>query len=87
MLDNAKSHLADNTIRKIVDDLKSAINFGSVATPETRGIIERFFGSLETRGFHKLPSTTGSNINDLKRKEPEAASIKYDITLLFHLHS
>lgn len=80
MLDNAKSHLADNTIRKIVDDLKSAINFGSVATPETRGIIERFFGSLETRGFHKLPSTTGSNINDLKRKEPEATSIKYDIT-------
>ena len=80
MLDNAKSHLSEHTVNKIVNELKSTISFGSVATPETRGIIERFFGSLETRGFHKLPSTTGSNTNDLKRKNPESASIKYDIT-------
>ena len=52
MLDNAKSHLAGHTVNKIVDELKCSINFGSVATPETRGIIERFFGGLETRGFH-----------------------------------
>lgn len=80
MLDNAKSHLAKHTVHKVVDELKVAINFGSVATPETRGIVERFFGSLETRGFHKLPMTTGSNIKDLKRRNPEAAAIKYDIT-------
>lgn len=80
MLDNAKSHLASHTTNKIVDELKVAINFGSVATPETRGIVERFFGGLETRGFHKLPMTTGSNTRDLKRKEPEKASIKYNVT-------
>ena len=80
MLDNAKSHLAKHTIHKVVDELKISINFGSVATPETRGIVERFFGSLETRGFHKLPMTTGSNIRDLKRRNPESAAIKYDIT-------
>lgn len=80
MFDNAKSHLSVNTVEKIVSSMKASVNFGSVATPETRGIVERFFGSLETRGFHKLPSTTGSNINDLKRKEPETAAIKYDIT-------
>lgn len=80
MLDNAKSHLAEHTVNKIVDELKCSINYGSVATPETRGIIERFFGGLETRGFHKLPSTTGSNIRDLKRREPEKAAVKYDIT-------
>ena len=80
MLDNAKSHLAGYTVNKIVDDLKCSINFGSVATPETRGIVERFFGGLETRGFHKLPATTGSHTRDLKRREPEKATLKYDIT-------
>jgi len=80
MLDNAKSHLSKNTLSKVVDRLNCSINYGSVATPETRGIVERFFGSLETRGFHKLPGTTGSNIKDLKRRDPEKAAIKYDIT-------
>lgn len=63
-----------------VDELQTTVSFGSVATPETRGIIERFFGSLETRGFHQLPMTTGSNINDVKRQDPEAAALKYNIT-------
>lgn len=79
-LDNAKSHLAKHTVNKIVDALQTTVSFGSVATPETRGIIERFFGSLETRGFHKLPMTTGSSINDVKRQDPEAAALKYNIT-------
>ena len=79
-LDNAKSHLAKHTINKIVDALQTTVSFGSVATPETRGIIERFFGSLETRGFHKLPMTTGNSINDIKRQDPEAAALKYNIT-------
>ena len=80
MLDNARSHLAPETIRKLADVLKCSVNFGSVATPETRGIVERAFGTIESNGFHRLPSTTGSNINDLKRKKPEVAAIKHDIT-------
>lgn len=80
MLDNAKSHLAQNTMNKLIDQLKCTVNFGSVATPETRGIIERFFGSLETRGFHKSPATTGSNIMDKKRNNPEKAAVYYNIS-------
>ncbi len=80
MLDNAKAHLAKDVVRKITCDLKCAINFGSVATPETRGIIERFFGTLERGGYHKLPATTGSNVYDNKRNEPEKESVKYKIT-------
>lgn len=80
MLDNAKSHLSGYTVNKVVDELKCAINYGSVATPETRGIVERFFGGLETRGFHRLPATTGSHTKDLKRREPEKATLKYNIT-------
>ena len=80
MLDNAKSHLAKNTIERMTQRLGITLNFGSVATPESRGIVERFFGSLETRGFHKLPFTTGSNSKSPKRKNPEANCVKYDIT-------
>lgn len=80
MLDNAKSHLAKNTLDKLLNNVKCSVNFGSVATPETRGIIERFFKTLENGGFHRLPGTTGSNIRDTKRNEPEKESVKYRIT-------
>lgn len=80
MLDNAKSHLSHNVVKKLTEDLKCAVNFGAVATPETRGIIERFFRTLETSGFHRIPSTTGSNMQDTKRKNPEKECVKYQIT-------
>lgn len=81
MLDNAKSHLSEHTINKIRDVLLADMNYGSVATPETRGIVERFFGTLESRGFHRLPMTTGSNARDLKRRDPGKQAKKYHITL------
>lgn len=80
MLDNAKSHLATNVLNKLTSGIKCTVNFGSVATPETRGIVERFFRTLETQGFHRLPGTTGSNIFDNKRKHPEKESVKYRIS-------
>lgn len=80
ILDNAKSHLSHNVVKKLTEDLKCAVNFGAVATPETRGIIERFFRTLETSGFHRIPSTTGSNMQDTKRKNPEKERVKYQIT-------
>lgn len=79
MLDNAKAHLAKNTVNKLVDIVNCSVNFGSVATPETRGIVERFFRTLETSGFHRLPGTTGSSTKDNKRKNPEKESVKYQI--------
>lgn len=80
MLDNAKAHLARDVVRKITCDLKCTINFGSVATPETRGIIERFFGTIERGGYHRLPGTTGSSTVDNKRNEPEKEAVKYKIS-------
>ena len=80
MLDNAKSHLAQHTLEKLIREVKCAVNFGSVATPESRGIIERFFKTIETGGFHRLPGTTGSNIHDTKRNFPEKESSKYYIS-------
>lgn len=80
MLDNAKSHLSKNVRNKALNIINCTLNYGSVATPETRGIIERFFGTLETNGFHKLPMTTDSSIQGLKRRNPEYKAVKYDVT-------
>lgn len=71
MLDNAKAHLTSDVVDKLTNDLGCVVNFGSVATPESRGIVERFFGTLERSGFHRLPNTTGSNPRDLKREDAE----------------
>jgi len=79
MLDNAKSHLASNVINKLTNNLYCSLNFGSVATPEIRGIVERVFQTLEEGGYHRLPSTTGSNINDPKKEDAEKNAIKYKI--------
>ena len=80
MLDNAKSHLSKNVRDKALNTINCGLNYGSVATPETRGIIERFFGTLESKGFHRLPMTTDSNIKGLKRRNPEYKAVKYDVT-------
>lgn len=80
MLDNAKTHLSNNVVSKITDVLNCTMVFGAVATPETRGIVERFFRTLETKGFHRLPTTTGSSSKDIKRKDPEKEARKYHIT-------
>ena len=80
MMDNAKSHLAQNVINKLTDNLHISLNYGSVATPETRGIVERLFGTLEEKGYHRMPSTVGSNIKDPRRKNAEKDTVKYQIT-------
>lgn len=80
MLDNAKSHLSKLTVDKVVTVLGCCMNFGSVATPETRGIIERMFGTIERGCFHRLPMTTGSSSTDLKRHNAEKNSAKYHFT-------
>lgn len=80
MLDNAKSHLAENVVKKLCAGLRCSLNYGSVATPETRGIVERLFRTLEENGYHRMVSTTGSNISDVKRVDAEKDAVKYQIT-------
>ncbi|WP_405117649.1 hypothetical protein MHB43_17865 [Paenibacillus sp. FSL H8-0317] len=79
-LDNAKSHYA----RMVKDRLENLIgcfmNLGPVALPMRRGIIERFFKTLEENGFHRLPNTTGSGPKDPRRKNPEEQAIQLNIT-------
>lgn len=73
-LDNALSHHAKDTVNQISEYLNVVMNFGPVSTPERRGIIERFFQNLESRGFHRIVSTTGTGITDQRREQCETAA-------------
>lgn len=79
-LDNALSHHAKDSVKQISEYLNAVMNFGPVSTPERRGIIERFFQSLETRGFHRIVSTTGTGISDPRREKCESEAANYCIS-------
>lgn len=80
-LDNALSHLSKITLAKTVDLLGINVVFGKVAEPTRRPIVERFFKTLESNGFHNLKSTTGSNPDDPIRVNPERKALKYEIDI------
>lgn len=80
LYDNGKSNLANVVNTRLTQIVGCAVNAGPVALPVRRGYIERFFGTLEENGFHRLPNTTGSHLKDPRRRTPEAEAIKYRIT-------
>ena len=77
-LDNAKSHLSHVVIDNLTEILNCAFNDGPAGTPEVRGVIERFFGTLEERGMHRLPGTTGDNPKDKRRVQEDEAEVFVD---------
>ncbi len=79
--DNAKSNLSSNVISKLTRSIGCSVNAGPVATPERRSHIERLFETLEENGYHRLPSTTGSNPSDPRRQNPNDKALHYKITL------
>lgn len=80
LYDNAKANISDESTRILVDITGCHANAGPVAFPQHRAMVERFFGLLEENGFHRLPSTKGSNPTDVRRQNPEKQALKYKIT-------
>lgn len=79
--DNAKAHLSAKTIKRLCSTVGCAPKAGPVGDPNERALIERFFLTLEENGFHRLPSTTGSNPKDPRRKNSEKAALRFDISV------
>jgi hypothetical protein len=81
----------DQALANISDRVKSKLSLISSGyteplvvnrhIPNDRPFIERFFKTLETNGFHRLPSTTGSGIDDPSKSNPEILACKYFIQL------
>jgi putative transposase len=81
LFDNAKANLANIVKDRLKRVIGCDVNAGPVNMPEYRGIIERLFGLLEENGYHRLPSTTGSNPKDPRRQDPEDKARKYNISI------
>ncbi|WP_238651774.1 hypothetical protein [Paenibacillus piscarius] len=79
--DNAKANLSQMVRDRLYQVVDCRINPGPAGVPEFRGIIERFFRTLENRGYHNLVSTTGSHPKDPLRNNPEQAAKKFEISL------
>lgn len=80
LYDNAMANLSKVVTKNLTQIVKCNVNAGPAATPERRGIVERFFKTLESRGYHRLASTTGSGIKDPRKKGSEESAIKYEIS-------
>jgi hypothetical protein len=79
--DNAKAHLAKKTLGKLCTTIGCSPNPGPRADPNKRPFVERFFHTLEENGFSRLPSTTGGNPKDPRRRNPEKAALANGIFL------
>jgi transposase InsO family protein len=65
--DNAKAHLAEDTLQRLCEELGCIAHAGPPADPDKRPIIERFFKTLATTMSHRLPASTLSNPTELRR--------------------
>lgn len=66
--DEAKSHLAVDTLDRLTKVLGCWTCAGRLGVPNDRAFEERLFGILEENGFHRIPGTLGSSPNDPLRK-------------------
>lgn len=66
--DEAKAHLANDSLDRLNKVLGTWTIAGRLGEPNDRAYEERLFGILEENGFHRIPGTLGSNPKDPRRK-------------------
>jgi len=79
-IDNAAQHYANRLVQAARRALGCAVTFGPVGSWWRNGFTERFFKTLETYGFQRLPSSSGSNSQDVLRRKPVENAIRDEIT-------
>ncbi len=83
LLDNALIHLADDVLGRLRDMVGCDVNFGPTGHPERRAIGELVFKRLSDQGFTRVESTTGSNVTDALRRDPERKACRTRL----HMHA
>jgi hypothetical protein len=73
------AHHANIVREKARDILGVSINYGQLAHPERRSIIENLFNQVAHKVLHRIPSTTGSSPSDGRADQPEEMAEKYKI--------
>lgn len=79
-IDNASQHFAKRIAECARRRLGCALTWGPIGHWEHNAITERLFKTLETYGFQRLPSTTGSNSRDPIKNKPVENATKVGIT-------
>jgi len=77
--DNAKAHLAEDTLRVLCEFIGCCAHMGPVHDPDERPFIERFFGTFTRHLPHRLPGAAPSTPTALRRmlaKTPALVTIE-----------
>lgn len=78
--DNAAAHFANRIAEAAKRRIGCAITWGGIGHWEHNAVVERFFKTLETYGFQRLPSSTGSNATDAAKRDPIEKATRIGIT-------
>ena len=70
-VDNGKEFHSKELQRIVEHELQSEIRYRPPKTPRYGGIVERFFGTLNTQLIHNLYGTRKSNPKELGERDPE----------------
>ncbi len=79
--DNAKAHLAEDTLTSLCEFVGCRVDAGPVRQPTQRPFIERFFRTLTDRLSLRLPGTTGNRPNDDAGKKGKQVPVAHLITI------
>ena len=80
-LDNALAHTSPALHANLIGYICSTINLGKSRHPQGRPLIEGWFKLLKKFLADPLPSATGSNPKDPKRRKPRSKAKHYQISL------
>ena len=80
-VDNAASHLTEDTFEPICRFVGCRLEAGPVGSPTVRPFIERFFGTLTERMSRKVHGTTGRSPDDPLAKRGRSVAVPLLITL------
>ncbi|MES2150677.1 MAG: hypothetical protein V4508_12900 [Pseudomonadota bacterium] len=79
MVDNAAVHYSHAISERARRRLGCGINYGAIGHWEHRAALERVMKTLETLGFQRLPSTTGSGPTDPRKDNPVKCAVELGI--------
>lgn len=80
-VDNAASHLTEDTFEPICRFVRCRLEAGPIGEPTSRPFIERFFGTLTNRMSRKATGTTGRSPDDPLGKQGRTVPVPLLITL------
>ena len=80
-VDNAASHLTEDTFEPICRFVNCRLEAGPIGEPTSRPFIERFFGTLTNRMSRKVTGTTGHSPDDPLGKRGREVPVSLLITL------